>query len=149
MNKIMGLDIGDRSIGIAVSDENGTIAFPLENYIRTGLKKDLAHLVDLVAERGVETIVAGMPYNMNGTLGPQGEKTKQFIKALEKKLRYTTQLERPVEVVTWDERLTSKAAQRDLIAMDMRREKRKQHIDMVAGTLILQGYLDHRRNGGN
>jgi putative Holliday junction resolvase len=144
----MGLDIGDRSIGIAISDENQSIAFPHENYVRVGKKKDIAHLINLILEKGIIRIVAGMPYNMNGTLGPQGEKTGQFIKALKKKIQYTDSVNKSIEIVEWDERLTSKAAERDLILTDMRREDRKKNIDMVAGTLILQGYLDYVKNGG-
>ena len=148
MKRIMGLDIGDRTIGIAISDERQTIAFPFENYVRTGKKKDIAYLIELIAEKGISRIVAGMPYNMNGTLGQQGEKTVQFIKALRKKIQFTDQLKNEIEIVEWDERLTSKAAERDLIKVDMRREERKKNIDMVAGTLILQSYLDYLKNGG-
>lgn len=144
----MGLDIGDRTIGIALSDESALMAFPAENYRRVSVKKDVDHLVDLMVHNGILEVVAGMPYNMNGSIGPQAEKTQQFIASLEKKLRHTDRLDRRIPVSIWDERLTSKAAERDLITADMRRDKRKQEIDMVAAALILQGYLDHKRNGG-
>jgi putative Holliday junction resolvase len=82
---------------------------------------------------------------MNGSLGPQGEKTKQFAEKLEKKLKHSTRITEPVEIVYWDERLTTLGANRMLIETDMRREKRKKVVDTVAAVLILQGYLDGNR----
>jgi putative Holliday junction resolvase len=148
MNRIMGLDIGDATIGIALSDPGHKMAFPHENYRRVGAKKDIAHIIDTIIINDVINIVAGMPYNMNGTIGPQAEKTQRFILNLEKKLQHTDKINWKVEVVKWDERLSSKSAERSMLAADLSRENRKQKIDMVAGAIILQTYLDYIQNGG-
>lgn len=147
MSKIMGLDIGDATVGISISDDKNFIAFPYENYFRIGIKKDITYLIDLILENEIELIVAGMPYNMNGTLGPQGEKTRKFIKVFEKKIHYSTKIEKKVKILEWDERLTSIAAERVMINANLSREKRKKNIDKIASTFILQGYLDYI-NGG-
>jgi putative Holliday junction resolvase len=141
--RIMGLDVGDRTIGVAISDALLMTAQGKETIFRESIKKDIDRLVDLVVEYDVTKIVAGMPYNMNGTLGPQGEKTQAFMQKLEKKLQYSDRLKQPVTTAYWDERLTSVGAERMLLEADMRRSKRKEVIDKVAATLILQGYLDH------
>jgi putative Holliday junction resolvase len=86
-----------------------------------------------------------MPLNMNGSLGPQGEKTKQFVAKLEKKLIHSTRIDRKIEIVYWDERMTTMGATRSLIETDMSRKKRKGVVDTVAAVLILQGYLDGNR----
>ncbi len=147
MSKFMGLDIGDATIGIALSDENKIIALPYENYFRKSSKKDIDHLIDLCLEYNVEKIISGMPYNMNGTLGPQGEKTRKFIHLLEKKIRYSDRISIDIELLEWDERLTSIAAEKAMLQADLSREKRKKNIDKIASTFILQGYLDYY-NGG-
>lgn len=141
--RIMGLDVGDRTIGVAISDALLMTAQGKETIFRESIKKDIDRLVDLIVEYDVTEVVAGLPYNMNGTLGPQGEKTKSFMAKLEKKLQYSDRLKNPVKTDYWDERLTSIGAERLLIEADMRRDKRKAVIDKVAATLILQGYLDH------
>lgn len=147
MSKFMGLDIGDATIGIALSDENKIIALPYENYFRKSSKKDIDYLIDLCLEYNVEKIISGMPYNMNGTLGPQGEKTKKFIQSLEKKIKYSDRISINIESLEWDERLTSVAAEKAMLLADLSREKRKKNIDKIASTFILQGYLDYY-NGG-
>lgn len=147
MGKIMGLDIGDASVGIAFSDEMKRIALPFENYFRKSIKKDIDYMVELILEKDIEVIVAGMPYNMNGTLGPQGEKTKKFIQTLKKKLDYSDRIQTQIKIVEWDERLTTKAAEQVMIKADVSRKKRKLNIDKIASTFILQGYLDYI-NGG-
>jgi putative Holliday junction resolvase len=131
----MGLDVGDKTIGIAVSDPLGWTAQGVETIRRTNIKADLRRLEELVKEKEVHMMIVGLPKNMNGTLGPQSEKVLEFVERLKK--RFST-----IEIVLWDERLTTVAAERTLISADMRREKRKQVIDMVAATYILQGYLD-------
>jgi len=144
--KMLGLDVGDRTIGVSVSDPTGLIASPVETIKRESTKQSIARIVELLIESRSEKIVVGLPKNMNGTIGPQGEKTIAFVKQLEKKLKYSKRLEgKEVEVIMWDERLTSKAAERTLIESDMRREKRKEVIDQLAAVYILQGYLDHIR----
>jgi putative Holliday junction resolvase len=131
----MGLDVGDKTIGIAVSDALGWTAQGVETIRRTNIKADLRRLEELVKEKEIHKMIVGLPKNMNGTLGPQGEKVLEFVERLKK--RFNT-----LEIVLWDERLTTVAAERTLISADVRREKRKQVIDMVAATYILQGYLD-------
>ncbi|MDF2546519.1 Holliday junction resolvase RuvX [Anaerosolibacter sp.] len=133
--RIMGLDVGDKTIGIAVSDALGWTAQGVETIRRTNIKADLRRLEELVKEKEVHKMIVGLPKNMNGTLGPQGEKVLEFVERLKK--RFNT-----LEIILWDERLTTVAAERTLISADVRREKRKQVIDMVAATYILQGYLD-------
>ncbi|MEA3424018.1 MAG: Holliday junction resolvase RuvX [Bacillota bacterium] len=147
MSKFMGLDIGDATIGIALSDENKIIALPYENYFRKSSKKDIEYLIDLCLEYDVEKIISGMPFNMNGTLGPQGEKTSKFITSLEKKIKYSDRISTDIETLEWDERLTSIAAEKAMLQADLSREKRKKNIDKIASTFILQGYLDYY-NGG-
>ena len=147
MSKIMGLDIGDATIGIALSDENKIIALPYENYFRKSSKKDIDHLIDLCLEYNVEKIISGMPFNMNGTLGPQGVKTRKFIHLLEKKIKYSDRISTDIVSLEWDERLTSIAAEKAMLQADLSREKRKKNIDKIASTFILQGYLDYY-NGG-
>ncbi len=142
----MGLDVGDATVGVAVSDGMGMLAHPVETIRRTSVKETVARIIDLVVEREVERVVVGLPMNMNGTLGPQGEKTQAFAKQLEKKLKYSDKLKgKSIPIEFWDERLTSKAADRTLIEADMRRDKRKQVIDQLAAVYILQGYLDRHR----
>lgn len=136
----MGLDVGDKTIGIAISDLMGLTAQGIETIRRTNLKADYARLKVLIDEKEVDKIIVGLPKNMNGTIGPQGEKVLSFVEGL--KNRFSK------EIVLWDERLTTVAAERALIQADMRREKRKTVIDMVAATYILQGYLDSQGRRG-
>ena len=136
--RIMGLDVGDKTIGVAVSDLMGLTAQGVKTVKRVGKKKDIEALKEIIKERQVNKIVSGLPKNMNGTLGPQGEKVIKFCELLEqetgKKIEY------------WDERLSTVAAERTLIQGNVRRENRKGVIDMVAAVIILQGYLDRQRN---
>ena len=143
--RIMGLDVGDRTIGVSISDALLITAQGKETIIRQSIKQDIDRLIDLINEYEVTTIVAGMPYNMNGTVGPQGEKTKQFMDKLEKKLIYSDRIKEKVKIEFWDERLTTMSATRALIESDVRRENRKKVVDMLAASLILQGYLDRNR----
>ncbi|SCZ81750.1 Holliday junction resolvase RuvX [Acidaminobacter hydrogenoformans] len=143
----MGLDVGDRTIGVAVSDGLGLTAQPRETIRRVSIKEDIDRLVDLILENNIIKVVIGLPLNMNGTLGPQGEKTKAFAQKLEKKLKYSDRIEgKQVEIVFWDERLTTSAAQRALIEVDMRREDRRQVVDTVAAVFILQNFMDRQKN---
>lgn len=143
----MGLDVGDKTIGIALSDGLGITAQPRETLRRVSLKEDIDRLVELILEHNVVKIVMGLPLNMNGSLGPQGEKTKAFAQKLEKKLKYSDRMEgKTLEIVFWDERLTTSAAQRALIEADVRREDRRHVVDTVAAVFILQNYMDHQKN---
>ncbi len=136
--RIMGLDVGTKTIGVAVSDEMGwtaqgieTIKISSEQNI-TGLKR----IKELVGEYDVEKIVVGLPKNMNGTIGPRGEACLEYADYLKRKLSM------PVEM--WDERLTTMQAERVLISADVRRNKRKKVVDKMAAVMILQGYLDSK-----
>lgn len=143
----MGLDVGDRTIGIAISDGLGITAQPKETIRRVSLKEDIDRLVELILENNIIKIVIGLPPNMNGTLGPQGEKTQGFAQKLEKKLKYSDRMVgKTVEIVFWDERLTTASAQRALIEADVRRENRRHVVDTVAAVFILQNYMDHQKN---
>ena len=136
--RIMGLDIGDKTIGVAVSDLMGLTAQGVKTVKRVGKKKDIEALKEIIKERQDNKIVSGLPKNMNGTLGPQGEKVIKFCELLEE--------ETGIKIEYWDERLSTVAAEKTLIQGNVRRENRKCVIDMVAAVIILQGYLDRQRN---
>ena len=136
--RIMGLDVGDKTIGVAVSDLMGLTAQGVKTIKRVGKKKDIEALKEIIKERQVNKIVSGLPKNMNGTLGPQGEKVIKFCELLEE--------ETGIKIEYWDERLSTVAAERTLIQGNVRRENRKGVIDMVAAVIILKGYLDRQRN---
>lgn len=141
--RYMGLDVGDATIGVALSDLLHITAQGRETLRRISIKEDIDRLVDIIVEQDVDKIVVGLPKNMNGTVGPQGEKTLAFSQKLEKKLRYSDRIKnREIEIIMWDERLTTVAAERMLIEADVSRRKRKSVIDTVAAGYILQGYLD-------
>ncbi|WP_434311099.1 Holliday junction resolvase RuvX [Hominifimenecus sp. rT4P-3] len=135
--RILGLDYGSITVGVAISDPLGITAQGLETITRPAenkLRRTLARIVELVQEYQVEKIVLGFPKNMNNTVGERGEKALEF----------KTQLERRtgLPVLMWDERLTTVAANRTLMETGVRRENRKEVIDQIAAALILQGYLD-------
>lgn len=133
--RVMGLDLGDKTIGVAVSDPLGWTAQGVEVIRRDGNRaKEMDRLKELAGTYGVEKVVLGLPRNMNGTLGERGEKSKAFALEVEKLLSL------PVEL--WDERLSTVAAERILLEADTSRAKRKKVIDKVAAAIILQGYLD-------
>ena len=135
--RIMGLDIGDKTIGVAVSDLMGLTAQGVTTIKRVGKKKDIEAIKQIIAEKQVNKIVSGLPKNMNGTVGPQGEKVQKFCELLKEETNL------PFEF--WDERLSTLAAERSLIEGNVRRENRKKVIDMLAAVIILQGYLDSKR----
>ena len=135
--RILGIDHGTKRVGLALSDETGTIAQPLQFLPAEPATTLLDRLKECVAERKVEEIVVGIPRNMNGTYGPAAEKVRAFIAALQQVVT--------VPVQTWDERLTTVQAQRALIEIGMRREKRKERVDQTAAAILLQSYLDHPR----
>ncbi|MTI80080.1 MAG: Holliday junction resolvase RuvX [Firmicutes bacterium] len=132
--RLMGLDVGDKTIGVAVSDLMGWTAQGVEVIRRGEIRNDLKRLAELVKQYEVEKIVVGLPKNMNGSIGPQGEKVQKFTE------RIKNELHLPVEF--WDERLTTRAAEKVLISADVSRKKRKKVIDKMAAVFILQGYLD-------
>lgn len=133
--RILALDVGDKTIGVAVCDELRLTAQGVEVIKRTSVDKDFSRLKELIAQYEIGLLVIGLPKNMNGTLGPQGERVKEFGTALGKAVPQ-------VEIKFWDERLSTVAAQKALIAADVSRAKRRQVIDKMAAVFILQGYLD-------
>lgn len=142
MNKIMGLDVGDATVGIAISDGLRITAQGRETLRRTKVKEDVNHIIDYILQENVTVVVVGLPKNMNNSIGPQAEKTLQFVKQLKKKIQYSDRDIQEVEFVMWDERLTSVAADKMMIQADLNRKKRREIIDKVAAVYILQGYLD-------
>lgn len=133
----LGLDYGERTIGVAVSDEFGWTAQGVEVIRRRNDEADLTRLSELIQTHGIDEIVVGLPRNMNGTIGARGEQCAAFAERLRHHFR------KPVHL--WDERLTTVAAERTLVAADVSRKKRKQVVDKLAAGLILQGYLDSIR----
>lgn len=135
--RIMGLDIGTRTIGIAISDELGITAQGLKTLRRKSAEEDLRAIAELVHEFQIEKIVFGLPKNMDGTLGKQAEFTLKWMKMVSDNIQ--------VPVVAYDERLTTVGASKVLLEADLSRKKRKKVIDKLAAVLILQGYLDQSR----
>jgi putative Holliday junction resolvase len=133
----MGLDYGDKTIGVALSDELGWTAQGLETIQRRKLEKDYARLEEIVKAYDVTEIVVGLPKNMNNTIGPRGEICIAFSQDLQQRL------DLPVHL--WDERLTTVSATRMLLEADVSRKKRKAVIDKMAAALILQGYMDSKK----
>ncbi|MBN1662990.1 MAG: Holliday junction resolvase RuvX [Deltaproteobacteria bacterium] len=136
--RILGLDYGDKRIGVAVSDELGYTAQGHSTIVRKNRRHDLVRIAELAANYSVDAIVIGYPVRLDGTEGIQCEKVDRFIGHLE------AYVQKPI--VKWDETLTTKTAEDILIAANMRREKRKNVIDKLAATLILQDYLDHAKD---
>lgn len=137
--RIMGLDYGSKTVGVAISDAMLLTAQGIEIIRRKDenkLRQTLARIEELIGEYEVEEIVLGLPKNMNDTMGPRVEATLEFQEKLERRTG--------LPVHTWDERLTTVAADRTMMEAGIRREHRKEYVDMIAATLILQGYLDRR-----
>ena len=139
MRKI-ALDVGDKTVGIALSDELGLTGQGLMTLERVGIRKDTGKILDLGKGYNCDTIVIGLPKKLNGTDSVQTEKVYEFRKMLENKMRSTGM--KNVEVVWQDERFTTVIAERVLIEADMSRKKRKDVIDKQAAVLIMQSYLD-------
>lgn len=134
MKKLLGLDYGDRRIGVATSDVFGWTAQALETIDRRGTGSEFERIRELVTEHEIGEIVVGLPKNMNGSVGPRGEICIEFADKLRE------QFEMPVHL--WDERLTTVSAERVLIEGDVSRKKRKGIVDKMAAALILQNFLD-------
>lgn len=134
----MGLDVGSKTIGVAISDAMGWTAQGIETIKINEAVQDFGYkrLKELIKEYEVTQVVVGLPKNMNGTIGPRGEICQEFAKNIEKKFQ--------LPVVLWDERLTTMAAERVLLEADVSRGKRKKVIDKMAAIMILQGYLDSK-----
>ncbi|MEJ6950029.1 Holliday junction resolvase RuvX [Halanaerobiaceae bacterium ANBcell28] len=130
----MGLDYGDKTIGVAISDKLGWTAQNKGVIRRKNLSDDFAELEEYIEEYEVDEIIVGLPKNMDGTMGKRVDKTKQFINFLKKRL--------DIPINLWDERLTSKEAENILLEADLSRAKRKKYVDQIAAAIILQSYLD-------
>lgn len=137
--RIMGLDVGSKTVGVAVSDELGWTAQGLETIRINEEEKEFGfeRIGKIIKEFDVNKIVVGLPKNMNGTIGPRGEASQFYGRELEKLFGLI--------VVYWDERLTTMAAERVLLEADVSRKKRKKVIDKMAAVMILQGYLDSQK----
>ena len=134
MNKILGLDVGDVWIGVAISDALLLTAQPLMTIKRESNKIAYEKIHEIILENNVEKVVVGLPKNMNNTIGPQSEKVIKFAEKLKNKFK--------VEIEYVDERMTTLMAEQVLIEGSVRRENRKKYIDKIAATYILQSYLD-------
>lgn len=136
--RILGLDYGSKTVGVAVSDPLGLTAQGVEIIRRKSenkMRQTLARIEELIAQYQVEKIVLGLPKNMNNTLGDRAEKSLELKETLERRTG--------LAVVMWDERLTTVSANRVLMETGVRRENRKEHVDEIAAIFILQGYLDY------
>lgn len=133
--RILGIDFGLKRIGLAISDESAIIGHGIGTIRRTDTVRDIGEIKKTIDHYGVDKMVIGLPKNMNGTLGKSAEEVLAFIEELQKNTS--------VPVETWDERLSTVAAERVLLDADMSRKKRKGVIDKVAASIILQNYLDH------
>jgi len=136
--RILGLDIGSKRIGIAVSDELGLTAQGLETMVSKGPEADVQQIVKLATQYQAKEIVVGLPLNMDGTEGPQAKKVKALVERICRAL--------PIPVREWDERLSTVAAEKALLEADVSRSKRRKVIDKLAAVLTLQTYLDRRRH---
>jgi putative holliday junction resolvase len=132
--RVLAIDHGTKRMGIAISDELGMIAHPLEFILAEPFREFLLRLKQILKEKQVEQILVGLPRNMDGTYGPAALKVQEFVAVLKETIA--------IPIRTWDERLTSAQANRFLIQADVRRDKRKQKVDQMAAALLLQNYLD-------
>lgn len=135
--RVMALDYGDVRIGIALSDPTRFLATGYENYTRKDLVTDCKHIADIISSNNVKVVVLGLPLNMDGSKGVRVEKTYEFAEELKK---YTS-----VDIDYLDERLTSVSAEKILISADISRKKRKEVLDKLSATIILQDYLDSKK----
>ena len=135
--RLLGLDVGSKTIGLAISDASLTVASPLETLRRNGLSEDSAALKRIIDARHVGALVIGLPVEMNGREGPRCQSTRQFAANLLGKF--------DIDIAFWDERLSTVAAERSLLEADLSRKRRAQLVDKVAAAYILQGVLDRLR----
>lgn len=137
MGRILALDVGEKRIGVAVSDETGTLARPLTTLTRASKREDFERIARLAAEQGAERVVAGYPRSLAGDEGPQARRVRRYVEAL------ATTLPAPVEL--WDERYTTVEAQERLQEAQRRKLRDRGQLDAAAAAIILQDYLDARR----
>ena len=136
-DRLMGIDLGTKTIGLALSDVERSLASPLETIARKKFTLDVEAMLKLAAKFEVAAFVIGLPLNMDGTEGPRAQATRAFVRALAAKT--------PIPFVYWDERLSTAAVTRELIAQDVSRAKRAEVVDRMAAAYILQGALDRLR----
>jgi putative Holliday junction resolvase len=138
MVRVLGLDMGERRVGVAISDPSGTVARPLHTLVRGSREEDFTAVASLVAEHNVDLVVVGRPLSLDGTEGPQARRVTRYVEALAAQL--------PVRVVLWDERFTTVAAGEILRQSRSKKERRRARgageIDAIAAAVILQSYLD-------
>lgn len=140
MTQLLGIDVGTKTLGLAVSDPGRTVAMPLSTIQRHGLTRDLQQLRRVVEERSVTEVVVGLPLNMDGTPGEMSSEADLIAQRLADELGVTAH--------RWDERLTTAQVERMLVQADVSRRRRKQVVDKLAATVILQGYLDAQGGTG-
>jgi putative Holliday junction resolvase len=133
MNRSLGIDLGDARVGIAVSDDLGMLAHPMET-VQVKAGRVMQRILEIIKEKGTQTVVVGMPRNMDGSFGPAAQKAREFIEALK--------VETTARVVPWDERLTTVSAQRSLHEAGKNARAQKAMIDQVAAQILLQSWLD-------
>lgn len=138
MERILALDVGDKTVGLAISDELQIIVTTLNTIFRTSKLEDRDKLKEIIDQYGVKTLVVGLPKNMDGSLGPQSKKVKKYMDFMRKNIEN-------IEIVYIDERLTTVSATRVLIDTNVRRENRKKYVDSIAANYILRTYLDMQR----
>jgi putative Holliday junction resolvase len=132
--KVLGIDYGQKRIGLAATDEAGMMAHGMETLVRSGDDTDFERLADIVRSEGVGRVVVGMPFNMDGSIGFKAKEVEEFVE------RLGAVVDVPID--TWDERLSTARAEREMLAADMTRKKRSKRRDRLAAQFILQGYLD-------
>jgi putative Holliday junction resolvase len=132
--RVLALDHGTKRMGLAISDELGMIAQPLEYILAEPFAQFLARLKDIIRDKEVELLLVGMPRNLDGSYGPAALKVQEFVAVLKETIG--------IPIRTWDERLTSAQANRFLIQAGVRRQARKQKVDKTAAAILLQSYLD-------
>jgi putative holliday junction resolvase len=137
MQRLLGLDLGTKTIGLALSDVTRTIATPLETIKRVKFTPDVARLLDIARDHAVTGLVLGLPVNLDGTEGPRAQATRAFARNVNKLS--------PLPILLWDERLSTAAAERTLLEADTSRRRRAEVIDKMAAAIILQGALDRMR----
>jgi putative holliday junction resolvase len=137
--KLLGLDLGSKTIGVAVSDGVRYTATPLETIQRTKFTVDAMRLLELIDQNDIVALVLGLPLNMDGSEGPRAQSTRTFARNLSQKT--------PLPIMFWDERLSTSAVTRMLIEADTRRDRRAEVVDKLAASYILQGFLDRLRLG--
>ena len=143
MSRYLGLDIGDKTIGVAVSDPLFLTAQGITTIERVGIRKDTTKVLEYIKEYEVSVVVSGLPLMLSGEDSPQTAKVREFVTMLENKLRSSGM--KDVKVVFQDERFTTKMSEAVLMEAGVRRENRKQHLDRMAAQIILQSYLDSQR----